>query len=294
MTSFFQHDQADGLRRMNKGHPVRVIAVSSGKGGVGKTNVSVNLGVSLVKQGKKVMIMDADLGLANIDIMLGLHPKYNLSHVLKGERELAEIILDGPAGLRIIPASSGISTMAGLSNAENAGIIHAFSSLTEQVDVLIIDTAAGIDNSVVNFCKAAHDVVVVVCDEPASITDAYALIKVLNHEHKINTFRVLANQARNEQEGRMLFNKIMMVTDRFLNVSMRFLGCVPYDVELKKAVQKQTPVTLSFPQSKAAKAFVSMASRIDRWPQPTSAGGQLEFFVERLIAYNNESEGIIQ
>ncbi len=282
-------NQADGLRRMNKGHPIRVIAVSSGKGGVGKTNVSVNIGVSLSQQGKKVMIMDADLGLANIDIMLGLHPRYNLAHVLNGERELSEVIVDGPAGLRVIPASSGISSMAGLNNAENAGIIRAFSDLTEQVDVLIIDTAAGIDNSVVNFCKAAQEVVVVVCDEPASITDAYALIKVLNKEHNILKFRVLANMAQNLQEGRMLFNKILMVTDKFLDVSLDFLGAVPYDANLKKAVQKQKPVTLAFPGSESAKAFKGIAQRIDKWPVAKSLGGQLEFFVERLIAYNNNT-----
>ncbi|MFK5984493.1 MAG: MinD/ParA family protein [Pseudomonadota bacterium] len=280
-------NQADGLRRMNSGHPIRVIAVSSGKGGVGKTNVSVNLGVALRKQGKKVMIMDADLGLANIDIMLGLHPRYNLAHVLNGERELSEVIVDGPAGLRIIPASSGISSMAGLNNVENAGIIRAFSDLTEQVDVLIIDTAAGIDNSVVNFCKAAQEVVVVVCDEPASITDAYALIKVLNKEHNIIKFRVLANMAQNAQEGRMLFNKILMVTDKFLDVSLDFLGAVPYDINLKKAVQKQSPVILSYPGSDAAKAFTQMAQRVNKWPVAKSIGGQLEFFVERLITFNN-------
>jgi len=282
-------NQADGLRRMNKGHPVKVIAVSSGKGGVGKTNVSVNLGVSLSKQGKKVMILDADLGLANIDIMLGLHPRFNLSHVLSGERELSEVIVDGPAGLRIIPASSGISSMAGLSDAENAGIIRAFSDLTEQVDVLIIDTAAGIDNSVVSFCKAAQDVVVVVCDEPASITDAYALIKVLNKEHNILKFRVLANMAHNAQEGRMLFNKILMVTDKFLDVSLDFLGAVPYDQSLKKAVQKQLPVTMAFPGSEAAKAFKQMSQRINKWPVAKTLGGQLEFFVERLIAFSNSA-----
>lgn len=272
---------------MNTGQPVKVIAVSSGKGGVGKTNVSVNIGASLSKMGKKVMILDADLGLANIDIMLGLHPKYNISHVLNGERELSEIIVDGPADLRIIPASSGISAMAGLSAVENAGIIRAFSDLTERVDVLIVDTAAGLDNSVVSFCKAAQDVIIVVCDEPASITDAYALIKVLNTEHHIEKFRILSNMAKNMQEGRMLFNKIMMVTDKFLDVSLDFLGSVPMDNYLKQAVQKQSPVSIRYPGSESAKAFQKMAEKIAKWPIPKNAGGQLSFFVERLITYNN-------
>ncbi len=272
---------------MNTGHPVKVIAVSSGKGGVGNTNVSVNLATSLSQLGKKVMVLDADLGLANIDIMLGLHPKYNLSHVLSGERELSEIIVDGPAGLRIIPASSGISSMSGLTPAENAGIIRAFSDLTEQVDVLIIDTAAGLDDSVISFCKASQDVIIVVCDEPASITDAYALMKVLNTEHNIGRFRILANMVAGSQEGRMLFNKILMVTDRFLDVSLDFLGTVPYDNNLKKAVQKQSPITLSYPGSAASKVFKQMAQKIMKWPVPRNATGQLSFFVERLIAYNN-------
>lgn len=280
------NDQAEGLRRMTQSRPVRVIAVSSGKGGVGKTNVSVNLAISIAETGKKVMIMDADLGLANIDVLLGLHPKLNISHVLSGEYDLSEVIVDAPGGIKIIPAASGISQMAGLSDAQNAGIINAFSELEADLDVLIIDTAAGIDNSVTSFCRASQEVVVVVCDEPSSITDAYALIKVLNKEQGINRFRILPNMAHDMKEGRQLFGKILAVTDRFLDVSLDFLGAIPFDTYLRKSVKKQTAVTQAFPRSPSAQAFRMVAQKINKWPMPKRPGGHLEFFVERLINSN--------
>jgi flagellar biosynthesis protein FlhG len=286
-------DQAAGLRRMNRPQPVRVLAVASGKGGVGKTNVSVNLAVSLAQMGRKVLVFDADLGLANVDVMLGLQPKYNLSHVLSGERTLEEILVEGPAGVRIIPASSGIQRMAELAPAEHAGLIRAFSELSTDVDVLLVDTAAGISDSVVSFCKAAQEVIVVVCDEPASITDAYALIKLLNKEHNVRRFRVLANMAHSPQEGRELFAKIVKVTDRFLeDVVLDFMGSVPYDEYLRKAVQKQRPVVEAYPRSKAAQAFVGLAKKADTWPMPTAAGGYLEFFVERLVRSETADWGV--
>ncbi len=279
-----KQDQADGLRRMSRPQPVRVLAVASGKGGVGKTNVSVNLAVALAHMGRRVLVFDADLGLANVDVMLGLQPKYNLSHVLSGERTLEEVLVPGPAGVRIIPASSGIQRMAELAPAEHAGLIRAFSELSTDVDVLLVDTAAGISDSVVSFSKAAQEVIVVVCDEPASITDAYALIKLLNKEHKVRRFRVLANMANSPQEGRELFAKIVKVTDRFLeDVVLDFMGSVPYDEYLRKAVQKQRPVVEAYPRSKAAQAFTALAKKADTWPMPTAAGGYLEFFVERLV-----------
>lgn len=270
---------------MTKPHPVRVIAITSGKGGVGKTNVSVNLGTALAETGKEVMLLDADLGLANVDVMLGLQPQYNLSHVINGERTLEEVMVRAPGGLSVIPASSGVQHMAQLSPAENAGLIRAFSELRSAPDVMIVDTAAGIDGSVVNFCRASQEVVIVVCDEPASITDAYALIKLLSREYGIDKFHVLANMTHSAQEGRELYRKISRVTEQYLDVMMDFMGSVPYDEYLRKAVQRQKPVVQAYPRSRAAQAFKSLAKKADSWRIPEHAGGHLEFFVERLIQY---------
>lgn len=284
-------DQTDNLHRIARPQPVRVIAVTSGKGGVGKTNVSVNLGVTLASQGKEVMLMDADLGLANVDVMLGLQPEYDLSHVLNGARSLEEVMCKGPHGMRVIPASSGVKAMSELSTAEHAGVISAFSEISLSPDYLIIDTAAGINESVVTFSRAAHEVVVVVCDEPASITDAYALIKLLSSEHGIYRFRVISNMAHSAQEGRLLFNKILKVTDRYLDVALDFAGVIPEDDYLRKAIQKQRAVVDAYPRSKSALAFKKLASKSGSWPIPT-VGGQLQFFVERLIMANHQEQEI--
>ncbi len=275
---------------MTKPKPVRVIAVTGGKGGVGKTNVSVNLACAMGQAGKKVMLMDADLGLANIDVLLGLHPKFNLSHVISGQRTLEEIIVDGPENVRIVPAASGIKEMASLSTAEHAGLIKAFSDISHAVDVLLIDTAAGIAESVTSFTRAAQEVVVVVCDEPASITDAYALIKVLNRDHGVFRYRILANMVHSAQEGRELYGKLVKVADRFLDVTLDYMGAVPYDEYLRKAVQKQRSVVDAFPRAKASVAFKNLAQKADNWPVPTVAGGHLEFFVERLIQATQHGE----
>ena len=287
--------QVSGLNGITNPHPVRVMAITSGKGGVGKTNVSVNLAISLVANGSNVLLMDADLGLANIDVLLGLQPTCNLSHVVRGECSLEEVIIKDPSGLRIIPAASGIQDMAELSHVEHVGLIRAFSELSFNPDILLIDTAAGISDSVVTFSKAAHEVLVVVCDEPASITDAYAVIKLMNREHGLHRFRILANMVHGAQEGIDLYKKLIKVTDRFLDVTLDFLGSVPYDEYLKKAVQKQRAVVNAYPRSKSAIAFGKIAQKAAQWPAPDAASGQIEFFVERLLGYkNNESANIYE
>ncbi|HHC71580.1 MAG TPA: MinD/ParA family protein [Thiotrichales bacterium] len=277
------YHQAAGLNSFASPKPVQVIAITSGKGGVGKTNVSVNMALAMAGQGKRVMLLDADLGLANVDVMLGLRPAYNLSHVINGERTLEEVIVEGPGGIRIVPAASGVKMMATLSPAELAGVVRAFSELNDQIDVLLVDTAAGISNDVISFARAAQEVVVVVCDEPASLTDAYALIKVLNQEYQVERFHILSNMTRTAQEGREMFAKLGRVALRYLDATLTFMGSVPWDDALRKAVRQQRPVVEAYPRSRAAMAFKNLASHADKWPRPAAAAGHLEFFVERLI-----------
>ncbi len=285
-------DQAAGLRRMVEPTPIRAIAVTGGKGGVGKTNVSVNLAVAMADLGRRVMILDADLGLANIDVVLGLHPHYDLSHVLRGEKTLEEVVLEGPSGIKIVPAASGIRQMAELSPAEHAGLIRGFSDLSNDLDVLIVDTAAGISDTVISFSRAVQELIVVVCDEPASITDAYAIIKLLYREYGVNRFRVLANMTRSAQEGRDLYNKMCRVTDKYLDVMLSYVGSIPYDESMRKAIKSQKPVVHAFPRSRAAQTLKNLAKKADNWPVPDGASGHLQFFVERLVQYSSEREGM--
>ncbi|ROQ19961.1 flagellar biosynthesis protein FlhG [Marinimicrobium koreense] len=272
---------------MSQMRPVQVIAVSGGKGGVGKSNISVNLSIALAELRRRVVLLDADLGLANVDVLLGLKAKHTLSDVLNGEMGLRDVLVNGPSGLKIVPAASGVQRMTMLGPREHAGLINAFSELSDQVDILVVDTAAGISDTVVSFVRAANEVLVVVCDEPSSITDAYALIKVLNRDHGLQRFRVVANMTRTSREGQMMFNKLNSVCERFLDVTLQYVGHVPFDENVRKAVQKQKSLLEFAPQSKAAQAIRTLAKEVDQWPLPSAPTGRLEFFVERLLQVAN-------
>lgn len=275
---------------MNKSKPVRVIAVTSGKGGVGKTNLSVNLGIALCQLGQRVALLDADMGLANVDILLGLRPVATLEHVIRGEKSLTDIMLMGPDGLKVIPGASGIQKMSELSTMEQAAIVHAFTEIDNDLDVLIVDTAAGISASVVNFARACQEIIVVVCDEPTSLADGYAFIKLLNRDYGLAHFHVLANMVPTVQQGHLLFQKLSKVTERYLDVTLQFDGAIPFDECLRKAVQKQVPVITSFPRSKAAMAIKAIAGKINSWPLKTQAGGYIEFFIERMLQYGSQKD----
>jgi len=277
------NDQASGLRKMKDSQQVKVIAVSGGKGGVGKTNVSLNTAIALGQLGKRVLVLDADLGLANVDVMLGLRVKRNLSHVLSGECELDDIIIKGPADINVIPATSGTQSMVDLTPSEHAGLIRAFSDMRTKFDVLIVDTAAGISDMVLSFCRASQDVMLVVCDEPTSITDCYALMKLLSRDHGVFKFKVVANMVRSPKEGQQLFGKLAKVSDRFLDVALELVGVIPFDENIRKSVRKQQAIVEAFPNSPAAVAIKSLANKLIQWPVPNQPSGHLEFFIEQLL-----------
>lgn len=263
--------------------PTRVIAVTSGKGGVGKTMVSINLSVALAQAGQRVTLLDADLGLANADVLLGLSPKLTLEDVLNGQCGLQDILLEGPSGIKLVPASSGVQKMVELADGERAGLMQAFSGLDEITDVLVIDTAAGIATNALQFCEASQEIIVVVCNEPASITDAYATIKVLHQQNGRDRFRILVNQVADKAEAENLFKNLVGVTDRFLDVTLQFCGHVGYDRQISVAGRKRQAIVESNPSAQAAIDLKKIANNVDKWPIPIEASGKLEFFLERMI-----------
>lgn len=269
-------------------HPVQVIAVASGKGGVGKTNVSINLACQMARRGKRVLLMDADLGLANVDILLGLRPTLNLSHVMAGECTLQDVLVPGPFGISVIPAASGIKRMAEMSPAQHASLVQTFGSLEAPYDVLVVDTAAGISDSVVSFSRASQHVLVVVTEEPTSLADAYGLIKVLNRDAGITRFKVVCNMVSSDAQARKVFERLCAVAERFLDVHLAFVGAIPRDEFLLKAVARQRAVSELYPATESVAAFKRLADTAALWPIPEGPRGHIEFFFERLLPRENE------
>lgn len=276
--------------RSNKSEPVRVIAVASGKGGVGKTNLSINLSMAMSDLGKEVTLFDADLGLANVDVLLGLHPLRNLSHVISGECDIKDVLIAGPSDIKVIPASSGVKMMNQLNDLQHAALIRAFDDLVNITDVLVIDTSAGLVKSVLSFCAAAQEVLVVVCNEPASIADAYALIKVLHRDHQVQRFRVVVNMADSRVDGHKLFRRLVQVCDTYLNVVLDLTGIIPRDPNIVKSVQSQQPLLQRYPSSPAAEEIRNIARQANKWPLPVQAHGKLEFFLEQLIESSTDAQ----
>lgn len=268
---------------LKNNHSTQVIAVTSGKGGVGKTNISINLAMALADRDKSVTLMDADLGLANIDVLLNLKPLRNLSHVIEGECELKDILIDGPNNIKIIPASSGIKIMHQLTPAQNAGLIHAFDELEDSTDMLIVDTSAGLTDSVIRFCSAAHEVYVVVCNDPASIADAYALIKTLNRDHKIHRFQIVVNKVKSDAEGCDLFERLRSVSEQFIDVVLHLKAIIPQDDNILKAVRKRQAFYSTYPQSKAIKSFKKLAADVDNNIRSADTNGRLMFFAQQMV-----------
>jgi len=281
--SGFSAEQTAGLRAVTDPDPVQVIAVTGGKGGVGKTCVAINLAAALAAQHKRVLLLDGDLGLANTDVQLGLAPRFTLEHVLDGRCTLEEAIIDTPAGFKLIPAAAGVARLAGLGTTEHLGLVQAFSHLSCALDVLIIDTAAGISDSVLQFSQAAQHVLVVLRDEPASLADAYATVKVLHRLHGVQRFKILANLSQETGSGELLFRKLQRVTDRFLDVVLEYAGEIPEDRFVRTAICTQRSVFTAFPSAAASRAFARLAQRTRKWEAVAGPRGNIEFMMERLL-----------
>lgn len=298
-------DQATNLRRMIKGESDRlhklkkdnkggsfstmkrpkVFAITSGKGGVGKTNVVGNLAIACQRMGKRVLIFDADLGLANIDIIFGLNPRYSIEEVISGEKELSQIIVRGPEGVAIIPASSGVQELAHLTEGQKINLLNEFDILNSMFDILLIDTGAGISSNVIYFNLAAEERIIVVTPEPTSITDAYALIKVMFYQHGTKNFLLLVNMVRDKKEAKSVYQNLSKVVARFMGgISIDYAGFIPLDRVLQESVSRREPVICCYPESSSSNSFKELANYLLRQTHRRPIDGNIKFFWKRLIA----------
>jgi flagellar biosynthesis protein FlhG len=261
----------------------RVIAVTSGKGGVGKTNIVANLGFAFTTLGKRVLILDADMGLGNLDVLLGVAPKFNISHVIRGELPLTEILEEGPGKMKILAASSGIQELTQLSAEQKVKFLRELDRLIDDTDILLIDTAAGISSNVMDFSVTAQEIVVVVSPEPTAITDAYALMKVLSLKYAEKSCKLLVNMVASPQEAQEVFRQLDLVTERFLDIQIHYLGCVLHDEKLSRGVKRQRLVCELYPEARASQCFQDLARRLAKSSPASRPKGDTNLFWHHLV-----------
>lgn len=262
----------------------QIIGIASGKGGVGKTTVSANLAIALASLGKKVMVFDADLGLANAQLALGCRAPYNFSHVMAGEKTLQEIIVEGPMGVKLVPGASGIQHMASLNQAETAGIIQSFSEIDEELDYFIVDLAAGLSDTVMTFLSACQHRFIVLKNEPSSIADAYATIKVMIQDYDLDGISLIPNGVNSQAEGERLFGSINAVIQNFLGRQVNYLHSIGQDEMVLRSIKASQPLLTFAPASTATRNFVTLAKQVIAIEPDTSLTGGMQFFVERLAS----------
>lgn len=284
-------DQAEQLRRLvnKQGRPqtaARVITVTSGKGGVGKSSIAVNLAIQMRRMGKRVIIFDADFGLANIEVMLGVRPQYNLADLMFRGKTLTEIITEGPEGIGFISGGSGIQELTKMTKEQVMSLTGKLVELDAMADVIIVDTGAGIADNVLEFVTACNEVLLVATTEPTSITDAYALLKALNRRagfsRERTSIKMISNRVSSEAEGKNLFEKMSIVVDKFLNIQPEFLGMIPQDDQMSKAVMLQKPITVAYPNSAAAKALETIAHKLCNEQEPETKKGITGLFSDLI------------
>ncbi|CCQ92009.1 Flagellar number regulator FleN [Nitrospina gracilis 3/211] len=259
--------QANTLRRIMQNDssklPPKVLAISSGKGGVGKTNVVANVACALSRKGKKVLIFDADMGLNNIDILLGLASPFHIGHVFSGEKKIEDVLVDGPRGIKVLPASNGWQELTLLDSEKKLLLMEELDRISGDFDYLLFDTGAGISSNVTYFCSAAHDILLVATTEPTSHTDVYALMKVLFQQHHQKRFRLIVNAVKNEREALEVYKRLSTVLDRFLGgVTLEYMGYVVHDANVSKAVRQQKPFIELYPHSKVTQCIELVTQRI--------------------------------
>ena len=266
-------------------HPTKTVSFTSGKGGVGKSTLLANMALHLAQRGKKVLILDGDLGLANIDILFGVRPRFTIEDVVKGYKSIDEIVVPVTSGVSLIPGGSGIYQLTQISPFERQALMDQVSDLESVFDVMLIDTASGIDSNVLYLNAAAQEIMVIVTPEPASMTDAYALIKVLNQKQGENRFSVVANMVSNPKEGLKLYKRLSDVTQKFLNVSLDYKGFVPVDQNLRMATNSQQLVARENPNTAANLAMQEIAEKLSDFNGIDTVKGGMQFFWEQMVSH---------